>query len=458
MEHHAQSVDDARTGGLSYKLKPGASYVTNHRSVPYFAQGGNQYSPNSVKVMKFNLPGDQCLDPATFRAMFQLSNTGNIGAAEGASLKRIEPLSWNPAVFFRRARNICGGVVVEDTDNFNRLPLMLTALKTEEEQNTIAGEGFCNFDDKYAVEQQTGSRSTYRQEGYDQAGLVITARRVLFKPMLVLFNQNKLLPLRYCPIQIELGLANSFTDAIVIRDAYNSALWNISYIQCKCDLLTLDNTLDNEYASHLLSGKSLPINFATWSHTNQSTGNDKNFSANIHRALSRLKSIFVTLRTAESLQYKEAYSFFHPIAVKPNDGYDVEDEHSFQIQIGSKIMPEYPLSSVIEALYQLGKTVGHPLHIYGRWFRSRRYIIGRDLEKISGAGFIGMSTKASDQLTLNFKDCDAVGWTSSAPTRVYCALHYDAVLSISDNGIQLLGQCQIHIIKYNIKEDIYFFV
>ena len=41
MEHHAQSVDDAFIGGLNYKLKAGASYVTNRRSVSCFAQGGN---------------------------------------------------------------------------------------------------------------------------------------------------------------------------------------------------------------------------------------------------------------------------------------------------------------------------------------------------------------------------------------------------------------------------------
>ena len=209
MEHRAQSVDDALIGGLSYKLKPGASYVTNRRSVSYFAQEGNQYSPNGVKIVIFNLTGDQWLDPSTSRVMFQLNNTGNVGAAEGTSLKSIEPLSWNPAVFFRRARFICGGVDVEDIDSFNKLSLMLTALKTDEEQNTIAGEGFCNFDGKHAVEQQNDSRSTYRQEDYDKAGMVITARRVLFKPTVRLFNQDKLLPLRYCPIQIELGLVNS---------------------------------------------------------------------------------------------------------------------------------------------------------------------------------------------------------------------------------------------------------
>ena len=205
-------------------------------------------------------------------------------------------------MFFKRARIICGaritcgGVVVEDIGNFNRLSLMLTALKTEEGQNIIAGEGFCNFDGKWVPPNTAGdSRSTYRQEDYDQAGLIIAARRVLFKPLFGLFNQGKLIPLRYCPIQIELELVNNLLDAIVMKTVYSSGLWNISDIQCKCDLLTLDNSLDDEYASHLLSGRSLPINFATWSRTNQSTGNDKNFSANIHRALSRLEPIFVTL-------------------------------------------------------------------------------------------------------------------------------------------------------------------
>ena len=235
---------------------------------------------------------------------------------------------------------------------------MLTALKTEEEPNSIAGECFCSFDYKHATGTQNDSRSTYRLEDYDQFGYVTTARRVLFKHIFGLFNQYKLLPLRCCPIQIELELVNNFTDAIIIRDANDSALWNISDIQCKCDLLTLDNTLDNEYAFHLLSGKSLPISFATWRHTNQSTG-----AANIHRALSRLKSIFVTLSTADSGAYKEANNFFHPIAVKLNDGYDVSDEHSFQLQIGSKVMPEYPMTSVTGTLYQLRKTVGNPHYI-----------------------------------------------------------------------------------------------
>ena len=36
MEHHAQSVEYALIGGLSYKLKPGASYVTDRRKCVFF--------------------------------------------------------------------------------------------------------------------------------------------------------------------------------------------------------------------------------------------------------------------------------------------------------------------------------------------------------------------------------------------------------------------------------------
>ena len=143
MEHHAQSTDDALIGGLSYKLKPGASYVTNRRSVSYFVSGGNTCSPNGDKVVKFNLTGDQWLDPGTFRVASQLNNHNGNNANDFPIM--VQPLSWNPAVLFRRARPICGGQVVEDIDDFNRLGLMLSDLLPEDDQHDIACEGFCNL-------------------------------------------------------------------------------------------------------------------------------------------------------------------------------------------------------------------------------------------------------------------------------------------------------------------------
>ena len=90
----------------------------------------------------------------------------------------------------------------------------------------------------------------------------------------------------------------------------NGVNWGISDIQCKCDLLELDSSLSNEYASHLLSGKSLPINFNTWNHTSQSTGLDKSFSAHITRAVTRLKNMFITLNKPDNVTYKQVNDFF----------------------------------------------------------------------------------------------------------------------------------------------------
>ena len=124
-----------------------------------------------------NLTGDQWLDPGTFRIMFQLNNRDY----DAASSIFLQPLSWNPAVFFRRCRIIAGGAVIEDIDNFYRLPLMLHFLKPEEEQLGIASEGFCIFGARYGP-QAADPRKNYRLDGHERSGIV-AGRKVMFKPL-----------------------------------------------------------------------------------------------------------------------------------------------------------------------------------------------------------------------------------------------------------------------------------
>ena len=132
----------------------------------------------------------------------------------------VQPLSWNPAVSFRRARLICGGQDVENIDDFNRLSLRLTDLLPEDDQHDIGCEGFGNFGFvKGPAAQAADQRKNHRQTDYDLSGNVGLARRVMFKPMLGLFNQERLTPLRYCPIQIELELVNSQADAVSLEVA-----------------------------------------------------------------------------------------------------------------------------------------------------------------------------------------------------------------------------------------------
>lgn len=179
IENHVQSVDDALIGGLSYKLKAGASYVSDRRKCMFYASGGNQYSSTGVKVCKLNIVSDQWLDPCTFRLMFTL----HILDTDSDAIKH---LHWTPAVLFRRCRVSCGGAVIEDIDDYNRLSLMLTALKPVDEQKYIAMQGFGLFGrvndsaDLQETDWNTGrddsedadERKSYRVSDWDEASAV----------------------------------------------------------------------------------------------------------------------------------------------------------------------------------------------------------------------------------------------------------------------------------------------
>ena len=77
-------------------------------------------------------------------------------------------------------------------------------------------------------------------------------------------------------------------------------------VQVKVDMCTLDNSLDNSYAEHLLNGKALPINFNTYVSQMQSLlssadAGQQKVRLNVTRALSRLKSVFVSLAKTPDL-------------------------------------------------------------------------------------------------------------------------------------------------------------
>ncbi len=65
-----------------------------------------------------------------------------------------------------------------------------------------------------------------------------------------------------------------------------------------------------------------------------------------------------------------------------------DGEFEFQLRIGSKLFPEYPIRSHNEAYYQLAKRLGvqvfavHNFDITAREYRSTKFILGTDCEKV----------------------------------------------------------------------------
>jgi len=413
VEAHANSTDDYLIEGLSFKLAPGASYVTNRRSVSYFPSGSDTYSPSAgVKVIKIKLNGSDWLDPSTVKMMFTLTNLDTTNAMTFLS---------GPHSFFRRLRIVCGGQIVEDIDDYNRVCEMFNVLSSSNVRTNDSIEGVKRWDD--------GTAETLP---------ATKGRKVGMKLLSGLLNQTKMLPIRYCPLEIELEVVNAVGDA-----QKGSTDWKISDVQLKCDLVTLDNSLENSYAQHLLSGKALPINYGTYISQSQVV-TDSTFNINVSRAVTRLKSIFLTMLGAphgdRSTVLKEFNNFWHPMSAGAGV-YDDGKEIELHVQIGSKLYPEYPIRSVSESFSQLKKTMGihqspfHSLDMNGAQYREYKFISAIDTEKVLEAGFTGLNTRAGDLMTIKVKPIDTLGMGATKPTKFFTVLHSDNIMEVRETGI-----------------------
>ena len=81
VEAMANSVEDYLIDRRSFKLSPGASYVTNRRSVTWYTSGAQSYiSGQGARCIRIQFNGDGWLDPSTLRMMFTLRNTDSNAA------------------------------------------------------------------------------------------------------------------------------------------------------------------------------------------------------------------------------------------------------------------------------------------------------------------------------------------------------------------------------------------
>ena len=451
MEGIANGTEDKLIDGLSFRLKPGASYITDRRFSTFHPSGSNIYSTSGTKLIRLLITGDQWMDPSTFRIMFDLVNM------ESDTAKELRPLG-GPWTFFRRMRVLCGGTIVEDIDLYNRCHELFSVLTSSDSRVNVNGEAFGQHFD---IRDFQGSVGLHKDNFPGIIGG--QSQTVLFKPLSGLLNQNKMLPVRYCPITIELELVNDSTEPIVsylggtatndFKAENTSLLWQIQNVQAKCDMCTLDNQLDNSYAEHLLSGKALPINYNTYVSQLQSLMSGANgqqkVRLNITRSLSRLKSVFLTLDNSVTSEasfvgrkpWNDFYSPMHLYTGGEHNQYNQNGEFEMQLQLGSKLYPEYPVRSHQEMYYQLRKCLGHQsssLHSFdidSHEYRNYKFIMGIDMERVLEAGFTGMNTRAGDILNIRFdhNDSTAANWATS----MHIVLHSDNIMEIRDAGVQV---------------------
>ena len=473
------SPEDILIDNLSFKLNKGSSYITDRRSVSFFPSTSNVYKPSSgARVLKFSLNGEDnsWLDPQSVRICFTLNNK------DGTNFRKIRPLS-SPYSFFRRMRIIAGSQVVEDFDNYNRVHHMFSKMMSQGARRDEANEGFgYRYDDELlTLVAKGGSALTYEVNSANCPGFY-NEMTCCFKPLAGIFSQFKYLPLKYMGnLTIELELVTNATDCIInpndfdesdaginadIRNRFTVAVagdvgkatntsidWEISNPRVICDVCTLDNNLNNEYVKHLLEGKGLPITYTTYITQSQNIkGSTDNISVPVIRSVSKLVASFVTFYKSGDPSFgyeyadKEFCRFYHPHqAHNPLDSgiYEKNLDLEFQIQLGSKLYPEYPCNSITQCFYHLRKALNlpmfhqHSMNINFKQYRDRQFIFAFSFEKVPDSSYTGINTRAGQQMLLRVKPAGATIPANDMPDTLYITMLSEQILEIKDLGLKV---------------------
>ena len=367
MEIITAAADEILIDALSFRLPGSGNYIQERRSVSFQTEGSNTYAPDAgTRVMRFKLATEGWLDHTTVRIFLDVINNDQSASGQVApdwpTTKVLRPLGPVHA-FFRRLRITMRGVVIEDIMDFNRVSEMFDICTPAANRVNTRVEGFGNNWEN----EKLGSPENIKG--------ISKSQTVCFKPLCGILMQSKFIPLRYCPLEIELELAE-MDDPIItsgvgcttvaIKNAFEATIsrsWKLQGCQLKADICTLDNQLDNSYVNHLLQGRPLTMVYNTFI-SNIQTIQSADTQINVSRALTRLKSVFLTLErnlAGARIQWwtKNWNTFYSPMAGDSLTKMTVHDPGneitSLQLQIGAFVIPQYPIRSHAECFYSLRK-------------------------------------------------------------------------------------------------------
>ena len=510
MDNIVSEANDAMINQLNFGLPETSQYITDRRFVNYFPSGSNVYAPNAGnKNIRFYISGDsnQYLDLSSIRLFATLQNT------DGTREKFLRPLGGLHA-FFNRYRATVGGQLVQDIIEYNRHCELFKSFKSKDvnEMDDIEGSANPSWDDKYhkyangldnfiklngndppdGVDvEPTGDHNEwgkidFRHTRHSLCGIAGNngKMRLGHKPCCGLLESNYYLPLRFAPLELEFTIVSDGNEPVVVPEGNGttetdangyyfqggntSVSWEINNVIIRAEVITLDNTVDNNITKHLLEGQSLKLivpQYHTLTQTFNAGGGE--IKMNIVKSASKLSTAFITLYRekrqgtrygqflVDNYVHKRWNYFYNPmINSEINDGpaaasvplqegkgfQDYSRNLSWQLQIANKKFPEFECQSLSEAFYFLRRTLHYhnpeqnSINISYKQYRENKFIIGCSFEKMQDLNFTGQNTKMGSLITFKIKGTEGVLQSTEQIQEIFIHMVSESVLELRESG------------------------
>ena len=363
MDNLVAESGEAQIAGLDFSLPTTSMVVTSRRFINVFPSGSNVYNATSGnKVIRFNISADdnQFLDLSSVRMFAILENK------DSNANHYLRPIGGLHSFFSRYTCNV-GGQQVQDIIEYNRHCELYDCFKSKDVRdmddiensanprwdsdchqmatgleniiNPLTGGTLGGADDgSRALIDIAGDRNDFggidkRYTRHSFSGIKPNGKmRLSHKPCCGLLGSSYLLPLRYAPLQLEFSIVQNGNDPIVVpqgdegttpeendRNGWyfqagnTSTDWEINSVIIGAEMVQLDNTIANNFVSHLLQGGSLKMVFPMYHTITQSfSARGGEITMQIVKSASKLTGAFITLYRPPRQGLDPDTGFFHP--------------------------------------------------------------------------------------------------------------------------------------------------
>jgi hypothetical protein len=433
LEYQLAGSEEQLLKSLQFGLgdKPSSNYITSRRLTQFYPSGASTFTSNGVRVVRITVSGEGWLDPSTILLQFQLQN---LDGAHPLGNFTFMAKYGTPAVFFDRVR-VLSGAVLEDVWAANRVEAMLQRLMPAAWNREQRIDGYMLNDGGGAVNVAPNGGLTMQ-----------------YKPLsLGLIAAGKMWPIFAAPLTFEWYLADSAECIGGLGLPAFSQNWALGNVELKADVLTLDSALQSSFARLLAEGKSLTIPITCF-HTQYQMipALSPTVSVAIVRSLTRLKGVLATFGAGDT----------HPLYFpNPNQtfgngivaGAVSDSPFNAIMSVGSKRYPEKPCDSLSWFAENLKKTLAiwnselRTMSISAQEYASDSFIMGFSTERVPGAAFTGLNTRAGDLVRLEFNKLPNVAtvfnWNNPAVhlavDRIWVTLCADVILEIREGGVSV---------------------
>ena len=417
--------------GFVYDVVPTSSAIVDRKQgVQAFPTSATSLSQTGTRNCRISVGSDGFCDASSVRLVFTINNHDTT-----KSLK-----FWSGAHgAWSSVRLLSQGTEIERIDQYGR-------------HHEVFANKLLPFQEQWAEAAVCGLGGSWDWQGaqdqmYPKEGRIEPNERaiVMHKLHLSLFNSQKILPLRFCPLEVECVLAQSKEWIDTVTTALGGGLqfsqnYSLSNVHIIYDQIIPDESIVAQFYSGLLRNQmmSVPV-LCAYQFMQDIAPTATSVDITASRAFSKISSVWVTF---SGNQYNLSSDLTCPslppngVGMVPNiDSGNPGWAPSVRLSIGGKNYPDPgPADNLPMQFHSLIKALGYSPNISRDMYIQDAYMVCFDLKRSPFDHGSGISSRSGDLIRISVQNITP-GRVQLAHVTMFCY----AIVSIRESAVSLLN-------------------